>query len=289
MGDAKSIRVMPIGSTDARAIVRRHHYSGKVVANSQLHLGVFVGGKCEGAMQFGPPLDKRKLIGLVEGTAWNGFIELNRMAFSERLPRNSESRALAYAFRFMRKQYPWIEWVVSFADGCQSGDGSIYRACGFVLTAIKRNNQIWANGDAVDHRVTETKGERIARSSEPSRLSGIKRAPGAFCTASARPGIGAITNGAITNGASSMAKWKEAGYAPLPGFQLRYVYFLNPDAKQRLTVPALPFSEIERRGAGMYRGKPRAGSADSGTAGNQPEGGGATPTPALLQERGAPC
>jgi hypothetical protein len=40
-------------------------------------------------MQFGPSLDKRKVQGLVEGTSWNGFIELNRMAFSDRLPRNS--------------------------------------------------------------------------------------------------------------------------------------------------------------------------------------------------------
>ena len=119
MPSAKDIRVAPINAADANTLVRRVHYSGKVVNNSQLHLGVFLDGRLEGAMQFGPSLDKRKIIGLVEGTGWNGFIELNRMAFGERLPRNSESRALGVAFRLIRKHYPHIEWVVSFADATQ--------------------------------------------------------------------------------------------------------------------------------------------------------------------------
>lgn len=240
MGDAKRIEVKPISVADARKVVKQHHYSGKVVNNSQLHLGVFLDGRCGGAMQFGPSLDKRKMVGLVSGTPWNGFIELNRMAFADWLPRNSESRAIGYAMRWMRKTYPFIQWVVSFADGCQCGDGTIYRASGFVLTGIKVNNQMWAPV-GVTSRISVTKGPAI-------------------CTASMRPGIGAITNGAITNGASSMKRWVEAGYAPLPGFQLRYLYFIDPTARERLTVPVLPFSEIDRMNAGMYKGKPRARS-----------------------------
>jgi hypothetical protein len=144
---AKDIKVAPIKAADANALVKRVHYSGKVVNNSQLHLGVFLGGRLEGVMQFGPSLDKRKIQGLVEGTLWNGFIELNRMAFSDRLPRNSESRAMAIAFRIIRKNYPHLQWVISFADGTQCGDGTRYRAAGFVLTGIKKNTQIWATDD----------------------------------------------------------------------------------------------------------------------------------------------
>jgi hypothetical protein len=143
MGDAKRLIVKPISAKDANRIVQSLHYSGKTVQNSQLHLGVFLDGKCGGAMQFGPSLDKRKIQGLVSGTLWNEFIELNRMAFADWLPRNGESRCIGYAMRFIRKQYPWIKWVVSFSDGTQCGDGTIYRASGFVLTGIKENNQIW--------------------------------------------------------------------------------------------------------------------------------------------------
>lgn len=83
MGDAKALIVKPISASDANRIVRALHYSGKVVKNSQVHLGVFMDGKCGGAMQFGPSLDKRKIQGLVAGTLWNEFIELNRMAFAD--------------------------------------------------------------------------------------------------------------------------------------------------------------------------------------------------------------
>ena len=60
---AKDLRVAPIASRDANALIRKLHYSGKVVVNSQLHLGVFLSSRLEGAMQFGPSLDRRKLRG----------------------------------------------------------------------------------------------------------------------------------------------------------------------------------------------------------------------------------
>jgi hypothetical protein len=248
VGDAKRIIVKPISASDANRIVKALHYSGKVVNNSQLHLGVFLDGKCGGAMQFGPSLDKRKMLGLVTGTLWNEFIELNRMAFADWLPRNGESRCIGYAFRWMRKQYPQIKWCVSFADGTQCGDGTIYRASGFVLTGLKENSQVirLENG-SIASRITYQKGQHILKS------GGKAVAP-------------------------KSAK-------SLPGFQLRYIYFVDPTARERLTVPILPFSEIDKRGAGMYKGKQRlqsgASSADSGTPGNQPEGGGAIPTDAL--------
>jgi hypothetical protein len=161
---AKDILLRPITRQEADALIKRVHYSGKVVNNSQLHIGVFYQGKLEGAMQLGPSLDKRKIVGLVEGTGWNEFIELNRMAFSDALPRNSESRALSIAMKMIRKHAPHIKWVVSFADATQCGDGTIYRAAGFVLTSIKENNQIWAAPDGeVTTRMVATDTRRPER------------------------------------------------------------------------------------------------------------------------------
>ena len=41
----------------------------------------------------------------------------------------------------------------------------------------------------------------------------------------------------------------------LPGYQLRYIYFLDPKARENLTVPVIPFSKIDEIGAGMYKGE----------------------------------
>ena len=46
---------------------------------------------------------------LVEGTGWNEFIELNRMAFDNYLPKYSESRCIAISIKLIKKkaiQYP---------------------------------------------------------------------------------------------------------------------------------------------------------------------------------------
>lgn len=264
MASAKDITVKPISAADARRVVQAVHYSGKTVNNSQLHMGVFLNGRLEGAMQFGPSLDKRKMQGLVENTPWNGFLELNRMAFSEALPRNSESRALAVAFRLIRKHYPHVQWVVSFADGAQCGDGTIYRASGFVLTGIKANNQMWAAPD----------GQAFSRMSLTDGRSKQQQQARAVISRTT------MTKGGNNNdtGAASMKAYAAAGFKPIPGFQLRYMYFLDPTARERLTVPILPFSKIDDMGAGMYRGKARPKQATSGV---QPDSGGATPTRTL--------
>ena len=253
MGDAKRIIVKPISSKDANRIVQSLHYSGKSAVNPHINLGVFLDGKCGGAMQFGPSMQKSSMTALVKGTLWNEFIELNRMAFADWLPRNGESRAIGVAFRWMKKQYPQLKWVVSFADGTQCGDGAIYRASGFCLTAIKQNSTI--------HEMPD--GFRFADIGLRASSSGVRAKIG-------------------YNLGELFSKFKaRTGCRRVPGFQLRYIYFLDPSARQRLTVPILPFSEIDRRGAGMYKGKPRVRSVDSDTSGDQPEMGGANPTRTL--------
>lgn len=139
MGRAKEIEVKVIPSQVAVPFIKKHHYSGKVVNNSCLHFGVFLDNKLHGVMSYGPSLDKSKMLNLVNGTGWNEFLELNRMAFDEVLPRNSESRAISMSIKLIKKNAPQIKWIVSFADGCSCGDGTIYRASNFVLTDIKPN------------------------------------------------------------------------------------------------------------------------------------------------------
>lgn len=243
MTSAKELVLKPISSKHASALVKRVHYSGKVVQNSQLNIGVFLNGLLEGAMQFGPSLDKRKLIGLVEGTGWNEFLELNRMAFSEKLPRNSESRAIAIAMKMIKKHKPSIKWIVSYADATQCGDGTIYRASGFALTGIKKNNQIWEAPTGENFsRMSLTDGRSKQQQHSWPVISRVSATKG---------------NNILENGASSMQRYKEAGWKPKSGYQLRYIYFIDKSLRGKLTVPEIPFSKIQEMGAGMYLGEKR--------------------------------
>jgi hypothetical protein len=137
----KEIVIKSIDSKSARKIVELYHYSGKSTQNSQIHFGAFLNGRLEGVMQFGPSIDKRRMAQNL-GVGFNETIELNRMAFSDRLPKNSESRSLAIAIKILKKAYPHLRVIVSFADACQCGDGTIYRASGFKLHSFKKNTSL---------------------------------------------------------------------------------------------------------------------------------------------------
>jgi hypothetical protein len=216
MGRAKEIIVKVIPSKIANEFVRKNHYSGKVVPNSNLHFGCFLDNQLHGIMQYGSPFMKTKVLPLVENTNWNEMLELNRMAFDEYLPKYSESRCIAISIKLIKKNAPQIKWILSFADGTQCGDGTIYRASGFVLTSVKENNSIikLSNGDIVAS-MTYTKGKNILKQ----------------------------------GGRAGIPKDAEK----LNGNMFRYIYLIDKTCK--ITVPILPFSKIDEMGAGMYKGK----------------------------------
>lgn len=234
MGRAKEIIIKVIPSKIAVPFIKKHHYSGKVVQNSNLHFGAFLDGQLHGVMSFGPSLDKAKIQGLVKGTGWNEFIELNRMAFDDYLPRNAESYCISKALKLIKKNAPQIKWVISFADGCSCGDGTIYRASNFVLTDIKENKNLCKlpNGDKI-HKMT---------------LESSPNTP--------RPELKGKTYYELTGGGYNFNKYVKAVNGQiLKGYQLRYIYFIDKSYRERLTVPEIPFSKIDEIGAGMYKGE----------------------------------
>ena len=232
MGRAKEIIVKVIPSKIAIPFVKKHHYSGTVVANSQLHFGAFLDGKLHGVMSYGPSLDKAKVQGFVEGTGWNEFIELNRMAFDDYLPRNAESFCIAKSIKLIKKNAPQIKWIVSFADGCSCGDGTIYRASNFALTNIKKNSttMILPSG---------------------ARTADVTLSANWNCDLVRRE----CQQLGIPNKPYSKTEWKQFGAKEISGYQLRYIYFIDKRCKEKLTVPIIPFSKIDELGAGMYKGE----------------------------------
>jgi len=145
MGRAKEIIVKVIPAKIANEFVKKHHYSGKVVPNSTLHFGCFLDDRLHGVLSYGSSINKKGTVNLVNGTGWNEFIELNRMAFDEYLPKYSESRCIAISIRLIKKNAPHIKWIISFADGTQCGDGTIYRASGFKLVGVAENTALRVN------------------------------------------------------------------------------------------------------------------------------------------------
>lgn len=216
MGKAKQIILKVIPSKIANEFVKKHHYSGKVVPNSTLHFGCFLNNRLHGVMSYGSPMDKRKILSLVNPCKWNEMLELNRMAFDSYLPKNSESRCISISIKLIKKNAPHIKWLLSYSDATQCGDGTIYRASGFYLTGIKENKTI-----------LEWNGKIIADKT--------------------------LNNSNYKKMGMSAGQAKKQGAKPLKGFQLRYIYLIDKSCK--ITVPLLNFKKIDEMGAGMYKGQ----------------------------------
>ena len=243
MASAKDIVVKVIPSKIANDFVKKHHYSGKVVNNSQLHFGAFLNGSLHGVMSFGCSLDKRKVQKMVvhkkteEPVLWNEWLELNRMAFDDTLPRNSESRCISIAIRLIRKNAPHIKWIISFAAGTQCGDGTIYRASGFKLTGLSQASMIelpqkfwkYNGGGRYAHRMTLQAKSNVMYKVMQKELG--------------------------LNGEYKTMEWyaEKLGTKVIEGYQLRYIYIL--DKNYKLNVPEIPFSKIDELNAGMYKGE----------------------------------
>ena len=134
----------------------------------------------------------------------------------------------------IKKQAPHIKWVVSFADGCSCGDGTIYRASNFVLTGIRENFNL----------CQLPSGEKVHKMSLESNPT---------CK---RKELGGASYYDITGGRFDFRKYVEFTHGEiLKGFQLRYVYFIDKKSRAKLTVPEIPFSRIDEMGAGMYKGE----------------------------------
>lgn len=257
MGRAKDIIVKVVPAKVANDFVRRHHYSGKVVNNSSLHFGAFLDGVLHGVMSYGSPLDKRKVLPLVTPCLWNEMLELNRMAFDDHLPKNSESRCISVSIKLLKKNAPHIKWILSFSDATQCGDGAIYRASGFVLTGLNKNTQIYeAPGTKeVFSRISLTdktsKGQKMkAKSYSRTALTNL----GNNGALKQRREISKEFGVDVTNlTASSMKIYKDIGFSLKDGYQLRYIYLINKTCK--INAPIIPFSKIDEMGAGMYKGE----------------------------------
>lgn len=127
----KSFSVQEIGRKRANELVTRNHYSGTIYRGSFIHLGVFADGELKGVLQFGPAMNPASQASVVAGTEQDQYLELNRMWLSDDLPRNSESKAISYSVKYIKRVYPRIQWIQSFADERCGGLGVVYQAANF--------------------------------------------------------------------------------------------------------------------------------------------------------------
>ena len=148
--------VKELDRNKANAIITKNHYSKKYYSASYIHLGVYIGGGLLGVLQFGYAMNPASMASVVAGTALDEYLELNRMWMDDRAERNSESRAISYAIKFIRRRYPKIKWIQSFADERCGRYGVVYQAANFEYYG-EHTSVFWVYGDEIFHNSLMTR------------------------------------------------------------------------------------------------------------------------------------
>ncbi len=147
--------VKEIPAKQARDIVKKYHYSKKIVPNSNLHLGVFMDGdKLVGALQFGPPMNPKSTPNNVAaGSNSTEMLELNRMVMDDEQPRNSESQAISLCINWIKKFRKDIHYLLSFSDGKEGNVGYIYQATNWTYVGYRLSDSFYRLDNQIMHAV----------------------------------------------------------------------------------------------------------------------------------------
>ena len=115
----------------ANEIIVKNHYSHKYYNATYIHLGVFINNELIGVLQYGYAMNPASQASVVANTAIDEYLELNRMWLDDKAGKNSESKAISYSIRYIKRKFPKIKWIQSFADERCGCFGIVYQACSF--------------------------------------------------------------------------------------------------------------------------------------------------------------
>ena len=204
--------VKEIARDKANALIVKNHYSKKFYSASYIHLGVFAHGEIKGVLQFGYAMNPSSQNGVVEGTAQDEYLELNRMWLDDTLPRNGESLAISFAIKYIKRVYPKIKWIQSFADERCNMFGIVYQAANFIYCG-EHLSTFWFLDNEIYHNSLMSRDPKLSKSA------------------------------AYIQANKERATSKELR-------QFRYLYFINKGCQKNLKLKVYPYPKYyeQRRG-----------------------------------------
>ena len=207
----------------AAEFVLQHHYSKVMPKQTKLVLGARKGvdGPLVGVITFGWGVRPQETLRALFPSLDNGpgfikqYLEIGKMCMLDSQPKNSESRLLALAARYVKRHRPDVKLIFTWADALWGKPGYVYQAAnyyygGFIQTDVYMDRN----------------GVRF----HPRQLPAILRTQYGICTECVRcywkadNGIGVCR--------PSKKQLVEEGWKHVFGLQFRYVYFLC-DEKER--------------------------------------------------------
>jgi|GEM_PF-599102 len=198
------LEVRPIPVVVARKLLELRHYLHSLPGGTLLCFGLFAGPRLAGALTVGA--GPALAYHLVEGATRDDCATLTRLWLSDELPHNSESRAISIVLRALRR-HTALKFLVTYADPAAGHLGIIYQATNWLYSGLSEAMSMIDLGDG-----------RVRHSRSVGQVFGTHSTE--YLT----------RRGLQVRLVSQVAKH-------------RYVYFLDPEWRNRLRVPVLSYPE----------------------------------------------
>lgn len=201
-----NLKLVSIPHVVAKRYVERHHYLHSMPGGTELCFGVISHERLAGAITFGAgPANAFRMV--LDAERDDG-LTLSRVCFDDDLPKNSESRLLGLALRWL-KRMTLVKFVVSYADPAQGHLGTIYQAGNWLYTGLSDTTPLYDLGDGNAVHSRTLSHEMGTHSVEYLKERGV-----------------------------SITKVPQQA-------KHRYIYLLDGSLRDRLNVPVLPYPKRE--------------------------------------------
>jgi hypothetical protein len=130
----------------ANNLVLNFHYMKTKPAGAKLHFGIFHEGihLPQGVAIFGKSTGTESKTALFDGIVGpDEIIEMQRLWISDKMGHNAESKVLSLIMAFIKKHYPQIKVVWTYAGGCKNDCGIVYQSSGFMYLGSEKCNDFY--------------------------------------------------------------------------------------------------------------------------------------------------
>ena len=147
----------------ANKIIVENHYSKKFYNATYIHLGLFDKNGLIGILQYGYAMNPASQGSIVKDTSIDEYLELNRMWIKDNVGNYPESRAISYSIKYIKRKFPKIKWIQSFADERCGGFGIVYQACSFDFYG-EHSSVFWTLENEIYHNSLMTRNPKLSKS-----------------------------------------------------------------------------------------------------------------------------
>lgn len=147
----------------ANDLIVKNHYSKKFYTATYIHLGMFYKDELVGVLQYGYAMNPASQEGVVSNTGIKEYLELNRMWIDDKMEKGTASKAISYSIKFIKKKYPKIKWIQSFADERCHKFGIVYQAANFKYCG-EHTSDFWVLDDIWYHKSLMERDPKLSKS-----------------------------------------------------------------------------------------------------------------------------